>query len=235
VGYGRRRIVLGFGHDARSHLASVTSDRHPPCPSFAQHDDCFRAWQDGLPELPTTHALLRELRPGDSLSLFQAMSHADVSRFISPPPATLAGFEQFIAWSRHERAAGKSMCLGVVETKSNAVVGLFQVRPLEPSLRVAEWGFALAREYWGTGLFAESALRVLEFVFGELGVYRLEARAVSQNTRGIAALRKLGAAQECVLRHAPFPNGEHRDQLLWTLLSSDWARGRDLPRPHLFH
>ncbi len=49
--------------------------------------------------------------------------------------------------------------------------------PLEPSFRTVEWGFALRRASWGTGLFAESARLVLQFGFETLGVVRLEARA----------------------------------------------------------
>lgn len=201
----------------------VISER-PSSTSFSPPDAGERDWQAGLPRLSSPRVWLRELQAGDAVSLLQAMTRSDVTRFISPPPATLEGFDQFIAWTRSERCAGNSICYGVVDASSEVVVGIFQVRALEPSFRVAEWGFALARECWGTGLFMESALLLLDFVFGPLGVHRLEARAVLRNARGNGALRKLGAAQEGVLRQSFFRNGEHQDQVLWTLLASDWGR-----------
>ena len=33
---------------------------------------------------------------------------------------------------------------------------MFQVRSLEPAFMTAEWGFALCRERWGTGVFADA-------------------------------------------------------------------------------
>ncbi len=55
-----------------------------------------RGWRAGLPLLRGARAALRELRPGDAPALFRAISRSDVTRFISPPPATVAGFEQFL-------------------------------------------------------------------------------------------------------------------------------------------
>ncbi len=55
-------------------------------------------WRAGLPELTGTLVTLRELRLEDAPSLFAAVTSEEVTRFISPPPATVDGFERFIAW-----------------------------------------------------------------------------------------------------------------------------------------
>jgi ribosomal-protein-alanine N-acetyltransferase len=194
-----------------------------------------RGWQSGLPSLHAGQAALRELKLGDATALFQAMSGGDVSRFISPPPSTLQGFEQFLHWAQRERVAGTHVCFGILAPGTDVPVGLFQIRALEGGFRVSEWGFALAREHWGTGLFVESAQLALEFTFDELGVHRLEARAAVRNGRGNAALRKLGAVQEGVLRQSFFRHGEYMDQALWSILADDWQYGRPDPILPLFH
>lgn len=211
-----------LGPFASEHRASISSGS-----LFAQPSGWVGVWQQTLPELGAGRLLLRELRPDDAPALLRAMTRSDVSRFISPPPTTLAGFEQFIDWTKAERTAGTSLCYGVVDRGSGFVIGLFQVRLLEATFRVAEWGFALAQEFWGSGVFMESASRLLEFVFGDLGVQRLEARAVVANTRGNGALRKLGAVPKSVLRQSFCRNGEHFDQLLWTLPALDCRRTRE--------
>jgi ribosomal-protein-alanine N-acetyltransferase len=108
-------------------------------------------------------------------------------------------------------------------------IGLFQVRSLEPRFSTAEWGFALGSSFWGTGLFVEAARLVGDFAFGTMGVRRLEARACVQNDRGNGALRKLGATQEGVLRRSFLWQGEYYDQMLWSILDSDWNDARGLP------
>lgn len=187
------------------------------------------SWQVSLQRLQGEHAALREPRVDDAIDLFQAMTQAEVTRFISPPPSTIEGFERFIAWAHQERAAGTNVCLAVLAPGTDSAVGLIQLRALEGEFRVAEWGFALAPEFWGTGLFVHSARLALAFAFDVLGVHRLEARAAVRNGRGNAALRKLGAVQEGVLRQAFYRTGEYMDQVLWSLLADDWRQAQ--PRP----
>ena len=75
-------------------------------------------------------------------------------------------------------------------------MGLFQVRQLEPGFGSAEWGFAIGSPFWGSGMFLDGARAVIDFSFGVVGVHRLEARSITSNGRGNAALRKVGAMQE---------------------------------------
>jgi RimJ/RimL family protein N-acetyltransferase len=185
-------------------------------------------WRQALPVLTGTLATLRELRLSDAASLLTMLSTDEVSRFISPPPTTIEGFERFIAWTHRERAAGHYICFAVVPHGMDSAIGIFQVRQLDPGFTTAEWGFALGSSFWGTGLFQDGAALVVDFTFDIVGARRLEARAAVANGRGNGALRKIGAAQEGVLRKSFLRNGEYLDQILWTLLDDDWRRARSL-------
>jgi RimJ/RimL family protein N-acetyltransferase len=144
-----------------------------------------------------------------------------VSRFISPPPSTIEGFERFIGWTLRQRAAGAYACFAVTVAGFDTAIGIFQVRSIEPGFGTAEWGFAIGSDFWGTGVFQEGAAMVLEFAFDTIGVHRLEARAAVKNGRGNGALQKMGAVQECVLRKSFQKNGEYLDQVLYSMLASD--------------
>ncbi len=181
-------------------------------------------WRFGLPALNGSRVTLRELRVTDAASLYTALSTEEVGRFISPPPTTVEGFERFIAWTHQQRAGGRYVCFGIVPRGDDVAVGLFQIRTLESDCGVAEWGFALAYEFWGSGLFEEGARLVVDFAFRAVGIHRLEARAAVRNGRGNGALRKLGAVQEGVLRRSFIRAGEYLDQALWSILRDDWQR-----------
>jgi RimJ/RimL family protein N-acetyltransferase len=180
-------------------------------------------WRNGLPTLTGSLVTLRELRAADARSLFVAMTTDEVSRFISPPPATVEGFEKFIAWTHRQREAGQYACFAIVPRGSDAAIGLFQVRSLDADFGTAEWGFAIAAEFWGTGVFGDGARLTVSFAFATLRVHRLEARASLQNSRGNEALRKLGATREGFLRKSFLRHGEYHDQALWTILAEDWV------------
>ena len=67
-------------------------------------------WKTALPVMAGTTFTLRELRTEDAPSLLAMLTTEEVSRFISPPPTTVEGFERFIAWTHRERSAGSYAC-----------------------------------------------------------------------------------------------------------------------------
>jgi len=179
-------------------------------------------WWRQLPELASSRVWLRELRLTDARSLTETLGCPKVGRYLSCSPTSLAEAEEFIEWTRRARMAGRYICFGVIPPGSDAAVGVFQLWPIEPSFRTAEWGFAIAHRFWGTGLFEAGARLVTAFAFGTLGVLRLEARAAVDNVRGNGALKKLGAVPEGVLRKCFLANGEYRDHMMWSILAEDW-------------
>ncbi len=183
-------------------------------------------WTTGLPVLKGRTMMLRELVKSDSLSLLSMLSSEEVAKFISPPPTTPQGFEKFITWAQRERQAGNQFTFGMVPEGCDHAVGLVQVRAIAPRFSVAEWGFAVGSEFWGTGMFLASARMTLDFAFQHTAVNRLEARAVVQNARGNGALRKLGAVQEGVLRGSLLKDGKYLDQIMWSILSQDWFQAK---------
>src|SRR5438552_15173009 len=192
--------------------------------SMRSTDETAHDWRTALPELEGRRITLREPRASDAASLFSLLSTEDVSRFISPPPPTVEGFERYVAWSQRQRAAGQYVCFAIVSRGAEAPIGLIHVRALGPGFGTADWGFAIASEFWGAGIFTEAAELVLDFAFDVLRTHRLEARAALCNGRGNGAMKKLGAEREGILRHAFFRNGDYLDQVLWSILQEDWKK-----------
>ena len=191
-------------------------------------------WKAGLPVLAGSSFTLRELRVEDAPSLLAMLTTEEVSRFISPPPTTIDGFERFIAWTHRERAAGRYVCFGIVPDGFEQAVGIIQVRTLGAGFDIAEWGFAIGSSFWGSGVFQTAAQQVLGFAFGEIGIHRLEARSAVANGRGNGALQKLGATREGVLRKSFLRDGVYHDQVIWSICQDEWRQWQCSPssRPH---
>lgn len=174
---------------------------------------------------------LRPLEHRDAPALFAMLTTDEVTRFISPPPPDVAGFEAFIQSARRDFATGRHVVFGIVPAGYDVPVGVVQVRLTDPASATAEWGIALGSAFWGTGLFPAAARLFIDFIFTTLGVRRLEGRAAVQNGRANGALRKLGAVQEGLLRRSLVCNGRCYDQLLWSILAEDWRESRAVPKP----
>ena len=188
-------------------------------------------WRDRAPHLTDDVITLRTLRSADAPSLVAHLNDPDVARYISPAPSSPEAFRRFIRWTQVERRRRGFTCFGIVPPGATRPAGVIQVWPIEPDFSIAEWGFALGAALWGTGLFARAASLFLDAVFTDLGVHRLEARAVDVNRRGNRVFEKLGATREGVLRGG-FRDGDvFRDQLMWSILAPDWlARGAEARR-----
>jgi ribosomal-protein-alanine N-acetyltransferase len=189
-------------------------------------DDRRPDWRAALPELEGPRITLREPRASDATTLYSLLSTEEVARFISPPPPSVEGFERYVTWSQQQRSAGQYICFAIVPRGSGDPIGLIHVRALGPGFGTADWGAAIASEFWGKGVFTEAAELVLDFAFEVLRTHRLEARAALCNGRGNGAMKKLGAEREGVLRHAFFRNGDYLDQVVWSILQEDWRKRR---------
>ena len=93
----------------------------------------------------------RGFRARDAASLFCLVTPEEVSRFISPPPGTVVGFEKFIAWTLRQRSAGSYACFAVTLDATDTAIGIFQLRQLEPGFGTAASGFETGSSYWGPG------------------------------------------------------------------------------------
>ena len=188
-------------------------------------------WQRALPVLHGAGFQLRELRRSDAASLFALLTTEEVARFITPPPTSVGGFEKFIEYAHRRRSQGEFACFAVVPEGLDTAVGIFQLRALDAEFSTAEWGFALGSTFWGRGLFLQGAELVMAFAFDQVGVSRLEARAMADNDRGNGALRKVGARKEGVLRQAMAKGGCLHDAHLWAIVETDWRQANGLWRP----
>ena len=180
-------------------------------------------WRQDLPVLTSRLVALREPAPDDLGALADVLSTADASHFGVDEPLTEDSVRAFIERVRRDRAAGISLTYAVVLVATRAIVGLVQVRQLDPSFEAAEWDMTLVPSVRGTGVFLDAARLAGSFVFSSLNTYRLESRVIVQHGRANGALRKIGAVQEGVLRRSVRRGGEYFDQALWSVLKDDWG------------
>jgi RimJ/RimL family protein N-acetyltransferase len=181
------------------------------------------AWRNELPSLSGRVVMLREPATQDLGPLVDLLSLGDATRFGLDDPVSDVAVQELIERFARERASGVAVTYVITLTTSRTIVGLVQVRQLDPSFEAAEWECTIAPSWRGSGIFLDAARLIGSFAFGTLGTHRIEARVLLQNGRANGALRKLGAVQEGVLRRSVRRSGEYFDQVLWSLLKEDWG------------
>lgn len=78
-------------------------------------------------------------------------------------------------------------------------------------------------DMWGTGINLDCKLLLLNFAFQTLQMNRVAFNIDSRNERSRAAVKKLGATEEGILRqHIILDDGFIRDTVVYSILKNEW-------------
>ena len=139
-------IVWGNTVRWKSSRKGRSADGHPNgCRGFSaapRMTSIDAHWRKALPVLNGNGFTLRELRVPDARTLLSLLTTEEVTRFISPPPTTIGGFERFINWAQREREAGRYVCFAVVPAghdRRSRVVPDSSARSYVPHCRMGLW------------------------------------------------------------------------------------------------
>ncbi len=82
-----------------------------------------------------------------------------------------------------------------------------------------ELGYKFGQDFWGRGYARESILECLRIAFEELGLHRVEALALEENTRSVKLLNSLGFEWEGRKKQSIKIHGEWKTHELYALVS----------------
>jgi RimJ/RimL family protein N-acetyltransferase len=125
-------------------------------------------------------------------------------------------------------AAGTLAAWTVFDPHTGRAVGMTTYLNLDPANRRLEIGSTwLSRSVQGTLVNPAAKLLLLERAFEELGCIAVEFRTHWHNRQSRAAIAKLGAKQDGVLRnHTIFDNGTVRDTVVFSIIDGEWPTVR---------
>ena len=145
---------------------------------------------------------------------------------VIPPPEEMAAF---VEERLEEVAAGNWAAFTVRRLADDRIVGLTNYLHIDAVNRRREiggtWYAASAQR---TAVNTETKLLLLDFAFGPLDCLAVELRTHARNAASRAAMERLGAAQDGILRqHLIMPDGTLRDTVVYSILAAEWPGLRD--------
>ncbi|TBL74525.1 GNAT family N-acetyltransferase [Paenibacillus thalictri] len=84
-------------------------------------------------------------------------------------------------------------------------------------------GYWLGAEYQGHGIMTNACGTLVNYVFSELNLNRVEIRAAEFNTRSRAIPERLGFVQEGKIRQAEWLADRYVDHIVYGMLREDWS------------
>jgi RimJ/RimL family protein N-acetyltransferase len=131
---------------------------------------------------------------------------------------------RFIDDALQAHARGEELAFATIDAASGRVIGSTRFMKFTPLHRRVEIGFTfLARSFQRTRANSEAKLLMLSHAFERLGLNRVELLTDFLNDTSRAAIARLGARQEGVLRsHMVMRDGRVRDSVIFSIVAPEW-------------
>lgn len=178
-------------------------------------------------DLSTPRLRLRGLRTSDAPALTVGLADFEVSRWLArvPYPYDADDAAAFIDHVRHAAVAATAVTFGIVpaEARDDVVVGVVALHGLDGT---PEFGYWLARHWWGTGLMTEATAAVLDWIHDRMRPERITSGAFAGNHASLAIQRRHGFTVVGTSRRPCSARGGLIDHVDTVQTPESWAAAR---------
>jgi RimJ/RimL family protein N-acetyltransferase len=130
-------------------------------------------------------------------------------------------------WVEGSLASGDSVAHFTILTKKGKAIGNISLMEIDYLHRNAQLGIMIGEKaYWNRGYGADAIDTLLEFAFSTLGLHKVELRLGVGNKRALACYRNCGFKIEGRKREQTFHGGKYCDELIMSILRSEWERSK---------
>lgn len=140
------------------------------------------------------------------------------------PLQTEADMRKYIHTALEWHVQGTALPFIIIDKSSSEVVGTTRYANIDESNRRLEIGWTWVGKRWQrTHVNTEAKFLLLRHAFEQLGCIRVEFKTDSLNTRSRAALLRIGAKEEGMLRnHMIVHDGRFRHSVYFSIIDSEW-------------
>ncbi|MDR7257876.1 RimJ/RimL family protein N-acetyltransferase [Sphingomonas sp. BE270] len=175
------------------------------------------------PTLTGDHVTLRPTVVDDRDAIVAAGADGKISDLFFTNASTLTDPDAFMAALFKERDFGRAMPFTVC-TPEGRVVGLTRYMRMNAGHKRLEIGGTFyAKSVQRTGVNTEAKLLLLGHAFEVMGCNAVQIRTDWFNKRSQAAIERLGAKRDGVLRNHQVMDGRVRDLVVYSIIASEWA------------
>ncbi len=184
-------------------------------------------WSDA-PLLENAHVRLEQLAPEHADDLAAAVAVDELWRTWYTRIPSPDGMRDEIDSRLERQRAGLVAPWAIVSVRDGRAVGMTTYLNLDETNRRLEIGSTwIGRAAQGVGINPAAKLLLLERAFDVLGCGAVEFRTHWHNHQSRAAIARLGAKQDGVLRnHTVWADGTMRDTVVFSIIDGEWPTVR---------
>ncbi len=182
------------------------------------------------------HVRLEPLSHDHAADLRRAGSDPDIWRYMPCGPfRDGAGIEELIADALTEAATGVQVPFAIIDAERGAAIGSTRYLEIRRKDRALEIGWTwIAPAHQRTPVNTECKLLLLGHAFETLGAVRMQLKTDARIKRSRAAIARIGALQEGVLRKSLImSDGFVRDTVYFSIVREEWPAAKQRLRDML--
>ena len=181
--------------------------------------------QKGTKTLETQRLILRRFKVEDAPAMFQNWASDDeVTKYLTwPAHKNVQETENTLKnWCANYSQADYYQWAIVLKDGPDEPIGsIGPVNVIDPRIGMAHIGYCIGKAWWHQGITAEALKTVMDFLFDEVGVNKIESRHDPRNPNSGAVMRKCGMQYEGTLRQSDWNNQGICDASYYGLLASE--------------
>jgi ribosomal-protein-serine acetyltransferase len=166
-------------------------------------------------------ALLEVRHAADLFHLIQS-SKQHIREWLTFADATqkVDDAQEYIERTLKRFAANDGFSCGIWH--KGVLVGAIFLLYIDWANKKTEIGYWLSQEHQGSGIMTKSCKALINYVFDELKLNRVEIKAAEGNIKSRAIPERLGFQQEGILRQSVWLYDKYVDNVVYGMLSYDW-------------
>ncbi|MFY7652039.1 MAG: GNAT family N-acetyltransferase [Chitinophagaceae bacterium] len=169
--------------------------------------------------------LLRPLLPEDCGNLLHfALEEPEIWQFALTPVTNEQTLKSYLYEAALARKNGVAYAWIVWDKITQKYAGSTRFYDINEKFQSLLLGYTwYGKKFQGTGINIHCKYLLLSFAFEKMQMERVEFRADANNSRSIAAMKKIGCKVEGVLRsHMPTLQTKRRDSIVLSILKREW-------------
>ncbi len=174
-------------------------------------------------KLETQRLILRRAMPEDTQPMYKNWaSDPEVTKFLTWPAHSSLNITEMIinGWIRAYNSDDFYQWM-IVPRDINQPIGSISVVSGDDQVGKAEIGYCIGKAWWHQGIMSEALQAVIDFLFDEVGMNRIEAKHDPNNPHSGGVMRKCGMKYEGTFRQSSRNNQGVCDTACYSILRSE--------------